>query len=117
MTTTRHQSRHREEHEPQPEPQAAPAPAVDPHDISTLRNQHEDLPPPKPPVPLKGEVKDGASDPAEQDTVSVLANKPDHSPIPAPAPLEQGREIMDGAHSYGMVPPSLLGTSYEPQTV
>ena len=83
-----------------------------PLDFSTIRNRHQDLPPVVV-EPLVGEVRAGASSPEQQDTVSVLANVPDHSPIPVAAPLEG--EVAAGASQPGEVPPSVAGTSQAPK--
>ena len=81
------------------------------NDPSILRNRHEDLVPVVA-QPLVGEVKAGASDPSQEDTVSVLANKPEASPLSAPiAPLG---EVPAGASNDVDVPPSIRGTSYDP---
>jgi len=83
-----------------------------PLDFSTIRNRHEDHEPEQPLV-LVGEVKAGASDPSQQDTVSVTANAPDHSPIPTAPPLTG--EVAAGASQPGEVPPSVRGTSQAPK--
>jgi len=83
-----------------------------PLDFSTIRNRHEDLVPEEKLV-LTGEVKAGASSPEQQDTVSVLANLPDHSPIPVAAALEG--EVVAGASTPGVLPPSVVGTSQAPK--
>jgi hypothetical protein len=81
------------------------------NDPSILRNMHEDLPPVVV-TPLVGEVKAGASDPSQAETVSVLANKPE-APVQTVAAPPLG-EVMAGASNDKDVPPSLLGTSYAP---
>lgn len=85
---------------------------IDPHDISTIRNLPEVLPPPAPPAPLVGEVKEGAAYPGLE-AVSVLANKPDHTTHAMPAPLTG--EVAAGASLPGEAPPSVQGTSQAPK--
>jgi len=86
------------------------------NDPSILRNAHEDLPAPTPPTPIKGEVKALANDPAQEDTVSVLANKAETVEPARGTPTDHfvGDTVVEGASVPHEIPPSVLGTSYAP---
>jgi len=81
------------------------------NDPSILRNRHEDLEP-FTVEPLVGEVKAGASDPSQEETVSVLANRPEEPQEPQPP--EPLGEVMAGASDDKEVPPSVRGTRFDP---
>lgn len=85
----------------------------DPLDISTIQNMPATLPPVEE-QKLEGEVKAGASHPDQEESVSVLQNKPEEPAAPMNVAVLTG-EIPAGANAQDMVPPSLLGTSYDPE--